>query len=414
MSDLKVKGGTTAKLEKVDGDLWVGKKAKIIPESGDKVVVTGGAHFEGPVTLDCDFECQSMRVEGRGWGPGGDILVHGGLTIHGSADIDASVRVDGTVMAQELDIAGHLRSGSVTSKRLRVGGHLTIEGSLKADDVDVGGHMSVTDDIDLSGLRVGGHAKIGGGRISGEVKVRGHLTTTKKLAYGQVQVYGHVRLPAGSSGEKLVALGNLEFEGDAACKVIEVNGRARAKGSCTADSVKVNGKLETGGPLRVADHLEVYGVAETKGEIECGRLSVGGRLVAGSIAAAGRAEITGEVSTDRGLKAQVLRVGAGSRVSGSIVGETVEIGTGVDLGGFWAHATNLRSMGKMTRVDDVWGKEVSVERHSQAKRIYGEVVKMQSGSMAEEVNFTKAADVPKSAHIERGPRKVDRLPEPPL
>jgi len=414
MSDSAVGAGTTAKLGKIEGELKVGRGARIIPESGRRVVVTEGAYFEGPATLDCDFECKSMRVEGRGWGPGGDFVIRGALTIHGSADINASVRADGEVVSQDLDIAGHLQSGSVTSKGLRVGGHLTTRGSLRAEMVDVGGHMSITDDVDIAGLRVGGHAQIGGGKISGEIKVRGHFTTKKPLTYGQIQVYGHLRLPAGSTGEQIVALGKVELDGDTTCKVIEINGVGKVRGNCKADNLKVNGKFETTGGLRVSDKLEVNGSAETKKELECGRLFVGGRLTADSIVATGQADVAGEIWTEHGLKAKAVRIGTGSRINGPIVGETVEVGTGIDLGGFWAHATNLRSIGRMTRVDDVWGREVDINRYSQAKRVYADVVRMKSGSIADEVNYTKDVDVPDHTHVGKPPKKVERLPEPPI
>ena len=272
----------------------------------------------------------------------------------------------------------------------------------------------VTNDVEIAGLRAGGHVQIGGGKISGEIKVRGHFTSAKKLTYGRVQVFGHLQLPAGSSGEQLVALGKVEIDGDTTCKVIEINGVGKVRGNCTASSVKVNGKFEATGSLLVSDRLEVNGSAETKKELECGMLSVGGRLDADSIVATGQAVVAGDVRTGRGLKAKAVQVGTRSRVSGPIIGDTVEVGTSVDLGGFWAHATSLRSIGRMTRVDDIWGREVSINRYSQAKRIYADIVKMQSGSIAWQVNYTKEVDVPEQTKLGEPPKKVERLPEPPL
>jgi cytoskeletal protein CcmA (bactofilin family) len=409
-----VKGSSTVKLVKVEGKLEVGRNATIRAETGRKVVVDGEAHFEGPVTLDCDFECKSMRVEGRGYGPGGDVNMKGNLVVHGRADLNASVRVAGEIVAEDLDVAGHLRSGSLMSKRLRVGGHLTVDGNLKAETVDVGGHMSVTKNVDLTGLRVGGHAKIGGGRIAGEIKVRGHFTTERKLDFGQFQVYGYLRLPAGSNGESLSAMGKVEFEGDATCREIEISGVGKAKGDFAADNVKVNGKLDTSGSLRVSGKLEVYGAAEVKKNLECETISVGGRLVAESVTSTGTADVGGQLWTAQGLKAKTVLVGSGSRVNGPIVGETVEVGGGIDTSGLWGLATSWRTIGQMTRVGDVWGREVRIDRYSQVKRIYAEVVKMQAGSIADEVNYTKEADVPKGSRVEKPPKKVDKLANPPL
>jgi cytoskeletal protein CcmA (bactofilin family) len=411
MPDQAVSAGSTAKLGVVQGDLRVGRNATILPESGRKVTVSGTAHIEGPVTIECDFECGSMRVEGRGFGPGGDVVVKGNLLARGDLEIDASAQVHGTVTAERVDVGGHLESMGVISKGVRVGGHMKTKGALRADDVDVGGHMAAIGSVDITNLRVGGHAEIAGGTVKGDIKVRGHFRTSGKLTYGTVQVYGHLVLPAGSTGESLTAHGRVEFEGDATCKVLEVNGVAKAQGNLETSNLKVNGKLDVKGSLAVAERFEVLGSAEAKNQIECGALTVGGRLVADRIVASGRAEVGGQVWTSRGLKAKEVVVGAGSRIDGPIAGESVEIGRGLVSGGFWAQMSTLHTLGHLTRVEDVYGKDVRVERYSQAKRIYGETVRMQAGSMADEVNYSKEADISEGVHLERPSKKVDRLPD---
>lgn len=413
MPDQVVSAGSTAKLGVVQGDLRVGRKATIQPESGSKVTVNGTAYFEGPVTIGCDFECGRMRVEGRGFGPSGNVVVRGSLLAHGDLEIDASAEVDGTVAAERVDVGGHFESLGITSKGVRVGGHMQTKGSLRADDVDVGGHMSVSETVDISNLRVGGHAEIGGGTIRGDIKVRGHFRTSGKLSYGTVQVYGSLVLPAGSSGETVTAFGRVEFEGDARCKSLEVNGVARAKGGLEVSTLKVNGKLDVEGSLKVAEKFEVLGSAEVKDRVACGALAVGGRLVADRVESSGVAEVGGQLLTKSWLKAKDVAVGAGSRVGGPIVGESIEIGKGIVFGGFWAQMSTVRTLGHPTRVDDVYGKDVRVEKYSQAKRIYGETVRMQPGSMAEEVNYSKVADISEGVHLEKPAKKVDRLPEAP-
>ncbi|MDG7008521.1 MAG: polymer-forming cytoskeletal protein [Nitrososphaerota archaeon] len=414
MPDHMVEADSTAKLGNVTGDLRVGRKATIMAESGRRVTVSGTAYFEGPVTIGCDFECGKMRVEGTGFGPSGNVVVRGNLLAHGDVEIDASAEVHGTVTAERVDVGGHLESTGVTSKVVRVGGHMQTKGNLRADDVDVGGHMAVTESVDISNLRVGGHAEIAGGTIRGDIKVRGHFRTSGKLSYGTVQVYGHLTLPPGSSGESLTASGRVEFEGDALCRVLEVNGVAKARGDLKVSSLKVNGRLDVNGSLNVTEKFEVLGSAESKGQIKCGDLAVGGRLMADSVASSGRAEVGGQVWTSRGLKAKEVVVGAGSRVNGPIVGESVEIGKGVVFGGFWATMSTLHTLGHPTRVDDVYGKNVRVERYSQAKRIYGEIVHMQPGSMADEVNYSKEADISEGVHLEKPSKKVDRLLDAPF
>ena len=376
--------------------------------------MTGVARFEGPVTIDCGFQCRSMRVEGRGYGPGGDVVVRGSLVVDGDADLDASVKVEEGVTAERLDVGGHLESGPITSKMVRVGGHLTTSGSLSSGDVDVGGHMKVRGEVEIVNLRVGGHAEVEGGTISGEVKVRGHFETTKKLTYGTINVFGKLSLPAGSVGEKLMAMGKVEFEGDTSCKAIEVNGMAEVNGSCSASNVQVNGKLDVYGSLKVTEGLEILGSTIVQEKTECGALKVGGRLVSDSVVSLAEARVAGEVRTTKGLKAKSVLIGTGSRVNGPVIGEEVEVGAGVDIGGFFAHATSWRTIGRMTRVDDVYGKEIRIDRYSQARRVFGDVIKMQRGSIADELVYTKDADIPPGVHLERPAKKVDRLPDAPI
>ena len=414
MPEQFVEAGSTARLGSVSGDLRVGRNATIMAESGKKVTVAGAANFEGPVTITCDLECGSMRVEGKGFGPGpahGDVTVKGSLLVHGDLEIDASANIGGEITAEGVDVGGHLESRGISAKGVRVGGHMKTKGPLKAEDVDVGGHMSVDEQADIANLNVGGHAEIGGGTVKGNIRVRGHIKTSAPLTYGALQVYGHLTLPAGSSGERLNAFGKVEFEGDTHCEVMEVNGTARADGDCSAGSMKVNGRLDAKGVLKVSEKFEVFGSADAT-EVECGTLMVGGRLVAEKIDASGRAEIGGEVRAARGLTAKDVVVGTGSRIGGPVMAESVEVGKG-PVTSAWTALASLHNLGRMTRVEDVYGKDVRIDRYSRAGRVFGETVRMQSGSMADEVIYTKEADISEGVHLEKPPRKVDRLPGPP-
>jgi len=418
MGDTVVKGGATARLGTVEGGLRVGRKARIIAESGNKVLVTGDASFEGPVTIDCDFECGSLRVEGRGWGPGGDFAVRGNLAVNGSAGIDASVRVDGGVRAADLDVAGHLRSGPLESKRLRVGGHLTTAGSLKAETVDVGGHATVTGDVDLAGMKVGGHVDIGGGKIAGEATVRGHLKASRKLEYGRLRVYGRLRLPAGSSGEFLRALGKAEFEGGVHCNSLVVEGVGEAGGGCTADDVKVNGRLEVLGPLKAAGSLEVNGTLRAK-DVQCGGLVSSGMLAAASVCVVGDAELAGEVETSRGLKANAITVMKGSGCKGPLVGERIVVGgSGFVMANWerrWAGQTAAaRVIGRMTSVEDLHGSEVVVGSNSRCGGIFANRVELGKGCVVGRVTYVESFKMSGTSYQHEPSVKASRLPDRPL
>lgn len=413
MTDRIVDSAASVRLGIVEGDLTVGRNARIAAESGKKVIVTGAARFEAPVTVECDFECQSLDVQGRGYGPGGDVTFLGDLSVRGRADVDASVSAQ-KVTAEDLDVAGHLESGPLTSKRIRVGGHLTAKGDIKADTVDVGGHMKIQGIIESKDLRVGGHAEFEGGTITGEIKVRGHFKPSKKLDFGKIEVFGSLTLPAGSTGQKLSAQGKVEFQGNATCKELEVNGVARVRGDCSSESVEVKGKLDVRGDLEVASRLRVYGSADAEGAIECGELGVLGKTKAQSITARTRAEIAGEVDTKAGLKAESVLVGRGSNVAGPLIGNEVEIGGDADFGNMWGLPWWRSAIGRATRVDDVHGKTVRIGPFSRAERIFGDFVELREGARAYQVTYTKELKLSSRYHLHDPPVKVEKLPEPPL
>lgn len=414
MADVDVRGGSTARLGRIEGDLNAGRDATIKAESGGKVVVTGAASFDGPVTIDCDFECQSMRVEGRGYGPGGNVTVRGNLSVHGRADINASTRVDGEVEADDLDVGGHFESRSLTARRARMGGHVKVHGALKAESVDAGGHLSVQGEVDLVNLRVGGHADIEGGRITGEIRARGHFSASKPLNFGEAEVFGKMKLPAGSTGRRLSAIGTVEFAGDASCSELDVGGTARVGGDCTGETVDVRGKMDVSGSLKVAKRLRVFGTVDAGRTVECETLGVLGRLVAERVYASGHADIAGEVKTSTGLKAQSILVGRGSKVTGPLVGGEVEVGRETDFGSMWGLPWWRAATGRMTTVEDVHGQTVHIGPYSSAERVFGEVVELKEGSTVYQVTYTKDLRTSGKPRLHDPPVKSDRLPEPPL
>ena len=411
MPETLVREGTTARLGTVAGDLRVGKNSRIVPESGRKVVVAGAVVLHGRTAIDCDLECQSLSLEGKGWGPEGDVTINGGLEVHGSADVDATLRVSGELVAGELDVAGHLKSGQLQSGRLRVGGHLETRGSAVAGDVDVGGHMKVHGAVTFQSLRVGGHAEVGGGTIAGEIKARGHVISHGPLRFGTVQTYGHLTLPRGSVGERLSVLGKVEFEGDAVCRSLEVTGDAMVHGDCDAAEVEVKGNLDVKGKTRVQGKLRVFGTAASRGAVESGAVGVSGRLTAERVSA-DSADIVGEVNTSQGLKARSISVGKASTVTGALIGEVVDIGKEMDFGSIWGLPWWRSAMGRTTSVEDIYAKSVRVGSNSRARRVCAEVVRLEDGAIADEVVYTKELDLPKHYHLAKPPVKTAQLPQP--
>lgn len=417
MSDSTVKSNSIATLGKVEGELRAGANATLIAADGKRITVTGGAYFEGPVTIRGAFECQSMIVEGRGFRPGGDVKVKGDLTVHGDADVTAHMEVEGEVKTRNLDVGGHFKSGSVTSKRLGVGGHMTTNGTLEAEAVDVGGHFTVSDSVKLASLNVRGHAKVGGGTIGGDVKVMGHFESTKKLDYGELKVLGQIRLPAGSRGQRLSIHGGSKFAGNTYCEDLNVTGVAKVEGSFTAKTVEVLGKFDLSGSLSVSKELRVLGSTDVKQRLECEGLLLGGKLSAERILVGGQAKLAGIMEADRGLKAKSIMVGKSSKVTGPLVGDEIDVGGEVDLDigasdYFWSE--KWLSGVRMTTVGDMYGKSVRIGPYSQAKRVFAEIIQMGEGSMADEVTYTSDLKLPKKYHLNKPPVKSAKLPDPPL
>jgi len=246
--------------------------------------------------------------------------------------------------------------------------------------------------------------------------VRGHFKTTKKLAYGRLQVFGNMVFPAGCSGESLKATGRVEFEGDTSCKELDVNGSAWVHGDCVSENVNVNGKLSVSGSL-TTKKLEVLGTSELKGQLACDELRVSGRLVAEKAFAGDRAEIVGEVLTTHGLKAKAVMVGLGSRVSGPLVGDEIDVGKQIEVGsGAWGKVWpgTWSTIGGMTRVDDLYGRVVKIWRYSSAKKVFAESVEVGVDSHVDKIVYTKDLKLPSKYHMGEEATRTDRLPDPPL
>jgi cytoskeletal protein CcmA (bactofilin family) len=312
-------------------------------------------------------------------------------------------------------VGGHLKAGSVLSKRVRVGGHLRVKGSLESETVDVAGHLSALGKIKVVDLHVGGHAEIGGGSISGSTQVRGHIEVRSSLEYGELQTYGSLSLAANSKGDRLSVLGKAEFDGDASCKVIEVKGAAEAKGDLSADEVEVMGKLRVSGSLKLSKELKVLGMADVHGRVDCQRVTVEGRLTAERVSAVEEADVSGELRTVGGMRSVAITIRRGARVTGPLVGEQVEVGEKPGFGQWPSAWSEVRQrIGQMTNVEDVYGRSVKIGSYSQATRVFGEEVQMDNGSIADQVTYTKDLRLTQKYYIRQPPQKTTELPEPPL
>jgi predicted acyltransferase (DUF342 family) len=416
MSELRVERGSTAKLDHVEGDLRVSSNAKIAAAKGNLVTVSGSAYFESNAEVDCDFQCDSLTVER------GTLRSTGNLVVNKGADVAHTLRVEGKISAQSIEVGGKMYAGSVScGGPVRVGGIVEVAKTLEAGSVDVGGKVRVRGAVKIKDFDVGGKAEVGGGSISGHVRVKGEFVSRGPLEFGELHVYGKCDLPAGCKGQKVSAFGKLSVAGELSCVDVKVEGFAEVHGDLSAGNVAVNGWLRVHGFLTVSGALETSGQGDVRDEVRGTDLRVGGRFRARKILLTNKAEIAGEfLETQQGLKAKSVTVGSGTTCRGPIVAERVELGSSLmsfaNWGASWAgQSIRIRAIGRMTKAEDVYGREVVLGKNSRCGRIFANRVEVSEGCTAEQVSYTDEFRAAKSrTFFTRPPEKVDALPPFPL
>jgi cytoskeletal protein CcmA (bactofilin family) len=409
MAKMSVERGATAVLERVEGDLEVGNGARIRAAQGNLVAVTGEARFKGNATIECDFECERLTVER--WGK---LSVHGNLSVHGRLDVSNEVVVKGVMKAEDIDVGGRIGAGSVSCKRMRVGGMADIVESLDADLAEVGGKIEAGGKLNVGELRVGGKAEIGGGTIKGIINVGGMFESSSALEFGDLQVFGKCSLGGDSKGKKISASGKIEAKGRLECEQVEIAGLASFLGDCKATRIEVKGKLHVDGSLSVSDRLDVLGEARMTRGFEGDFLNVSGRFAAERAIVNRSAEVYGQAETQKGLKADSVVVRSGSSCEGPIIAKSVEVGSsGPSVSGFLL-GQRLRIQAGTSRVGDVYASRVVIGAGSRARWIYAENVELGSGCDVEGVAYTSELKVADHVSIANPVQKVDMLKEPSL
>lgn len=414
----KVNRGETKKLRRVDGDLKVGKNATIEALEGNSVVVTGDAYFDGAAELNCDFQCDSLRVGG-----GGVLKVRGNLTVLKKLDVVHSIEADGFVKAEDIDVGGKIYAKSIECKNMRSGGVVEAIESLIAENVNVGGKVLARRNVQITNLDVGGRADVGGGSITGNIRVGGRFEGRSKLEFGDLQVFGHTTFGDSCKGRRMSTFGKVSAASDLECEEIDIEGVTEIHGNCIAKKVEVNGKLDVHGSLISSESVEIYGTADVQRELKSASLRIGGKFRGCRISRAeisGDIDLAGAVETLKGLQGNFVVIRSGSRVSGPIVGNLVEVGkSGLVVANWnkkWAgQIAAIHMIGKMTRVEDVYGKEVHLGASSQSGKVYADVVEVSVGTMADEILYTTELRGPvEKSYFQHPPRKVSEVPVPPI
>lgn len=417
MTENQVPPRSTAKLDQVEGDLRVGRRARLESASG-KITVSGAVYFEGGADVNCSLECDRLRVDHFGV-----VRVAGDLIVHTELDIIHSIEVSGATSAATVVGEGKILSNSLTAKKIRVNGVMEVKTDLKAEEsIEVNGKLDVPGHVNLHDFTVTGQATIGGGEMSGHVDVKGKLEAESKVEFGDLHILGSARLPSGCKGVKVSTFGKLTTSGDFECNQIEVQGTTRVQGNCECVKAWVRGKLDVSGSLIACDALETFGTTEVSQNYTGKDLRVGGKLFANKAVLTGDADIAGRMESNQGLKAKSIIIRSGSRCKSPIMAETVDVGSSyMNVRSFqtdWlGQSISMRLIGKESKVEDIYATNVSLGAASRADKIFAQNVQLEKGCIVDQITYTgelKLPEGPKSIYINHPPDKVKKLPSPPL
>ncbi|AIF83048.1 hypothetical protein NTE_00973 [Candidatus Nitrososphaera evergladensis SR1] len=389
--DVRVERGNSATLGRVEGNLKVEKNATIEAADGSnrQVTVAGSARFRGDCTINCDFECRSLKVEK------GTLRVAGNLLVHGDVDVENALYVDGSIAA-EGGVAGGgiISAGSIKCRVVRVGGTLKVSDTLDAESVKVGGKVIVQKAM-LVDLSVGGQAEIGSGAVQGQIRVGGTLLSKSELEFDSITVGGRVELGT-AKGRGINVGGRLATTGDLACEKIKVGGIVEVGGNCSGATLEVGGETRVAGSLALTGKLGVGGDLQVKDTMTGADIGVGGRFKAGKAILTGWAWIGGQVETGAGLKAGGgIKIASHAECKGPLVGGMVELG-------------------KRCKVQDVYGSKVVAGKGAEAEKIVADEIEIHDGCTVGQTTYTRRLETGRNVTSKSASEKVASLPAFPL
>ena len=404
MTENMVPPKSTVTLSSVEGDLEVGRRAVVKGEgSPPTVAVSGTVYVEGDCVFDCNLSAENLdgeddvtikgelEVRNRVKIEDGRLVVSGDMKAK-RVEIDKSLRVEGDFKFDDVDIGGRLEvKGTTTGGRIDVGGAFDANGEVKTESIDVGGSVRIRSKVDVRDIDVGGTIEIEGGRV-GRVDIGGSFVSKGSLEFDEINVGGTVNLAGGCTGGDIDVGGSFKVEGDLKFRNIDVGGVVAISASAKGDDLDVGGKLKVGGGLHLSGKLDVGGVAEVRGELTAERIEVGGKLHAGKANADSTVCVGGSIETIEGVQASYVRIGRRGRVEGPIRADEALIS-------------------KRARVEDVYAKDITLERDVRARNLYGERIRLESGcQVTGEVRYTASLEVAPGVTFAKTPQKVDDLP----
>lgn len=189
--------------------------------------------------------------------------------------------------------------------------------------------------------------------------------------------------------------GTLKVEGNTEVDEVEVGGVVKVEGSIKAKKVEVGGVLKVDRDASVEDRLKVGGAVNVGGELKAGVVEVGGALKADACFA-DRVGVGGKVETRRGSRVKTFEIGRKGEVVGPIVAESVRIGRGAS-------------------VEDIYANWLELGEDSSARNVYAREAYLKEGCrITGELLYVDKLELEKNVKTYSEPRKVEKLPEPPI
>ncbi|MCI4325422.1 MAG: hypothetical protein L3K00_06045 [Thermoplasmata archaeon] len=407
MTDVEVPKGGRVVLGAVDGNLTAGKSVRIEGAPGTGVVVSGDAKFEGDATLIGDFRCRRFKAKGGRIQADGAVRASEEFTADDSVvevrgplesprvEVERELNLHADSKVGRLDVGGTLEAdGAVEGERLHIGGRVRIAGRTTAEEVSVGGRAELGE-VRLARFEVGGVGVVGGGTIRDHVEVGGKFSSTAPLTFGRLEVGGSVALAGGSKGGSIEVGGVIRVAGDLTFDGLEVGGIAEIAGNAAGRGVEVGGQFRVDGNLTLTDGIEVGGRGTVGGDVAARDLEVGGEFRARKAIFSGRAEVSGSIRTELGLRAASIEIRKKSQVRGPLVADRVVLGRG-------------------SEAELVFGGKVDVGSDARVGRIVADEVDIGSGASVGRVEYVRSLKMDRTARTDEPPVQIASRPAPPV
>ncbi|NHJ46454.1 MAG: hypothetical protein FK733_01580 [Asgard group archaeon] len=385
MSEQIIERGQTIELDKVNGNLKIGKDATIIAKN-KSITVNGSIVNRGGFVCEGSLVARNIRVKN------GSAEILGNLELQQYAQVDNRLDVNGSVICPDISVGGSLyietdiQSDSVKVggtvkignkaqvETIKTGGTLKIFGESNVGSITVGGTVKLLQTAQIDSIKVGGTVKVTGGRFA-YIKIGGSFKSTEKVEINSMDIGGTVKAEDDviiedlSVGGSFTAGKNLQFGR------IDIGGTIKIYGNATGKTLKVGGTISCQENLTCEEKLLIGGSCIVEKVIDAQDIEVGGKIVA------------------KFINAKYFKIKRRGEVSGTVNAEIIIVSS---------RAT----------ADDLYGKDIRIEENARVRNVYGDSITLEEGArVSGEILYTSdfyAEDGVKAKEAQ----KVDALPSP--